>query len=168
MDKDNLNREMTAQYTLSNISVSKEHMKEHALFVPKRLHGFSNDVGENLIDISRIQCISPIKDGVYSIILVSGVCLKNIKQSATDRSIIYQHWDAIQRGRIIDICGWLIDIHRIQCISSPDTGFVDEEVVPDAYSITLVSAWELKLRERDYSSVDVKNLWKAFFGELTC
>jgi hypothetical protein len=156
--------EQTQSYTRS----SSEQSKKYEIFIPNRLHSFSNHVGENLIDISRIQCISPIKDGVYSIILVSGVQLKNIKESATKRDIIHKHWDAIQRGRIVDVCGWLIDIHRIQCISSPCTGYVDsiDMVVPDAYSITLVSAWELKLREKDYSSIDIKNKWKAFFGEL--
>lgn len=160
--------EFGQSYRLTNIYMTSEQMKPYDLFIPNRLHSFSNHVGENLIDISRIQCISPIKDGVYSIILVSGVQLKNIKDSTTKRDTIHKHWDAIQRGRIVDVCGWLIDIHRIQCISSPCTGYVDsiDMVVPDAYSITLVSAWELKLREKDYSSTDIKNKWKAFFGEL--
>ena len=167
MDKDKLNRELTTQYTLSNTYITTEQVKPYELFISKHLHSFSNNIGEHLIDIARIQCISPIKDGAYSIILVSGVCLKNIKQSSTDRRIIHQHWDAIQHGRIINVCDWLIDIHRIQYISSPTIGYVDDILVPDAYSITLVSAWDLKLREFNHSSNNIKNQWKAFFGELT-
>lgn len=153
-------------YTFSHSTLwTEEQAAKHTIFVPKRLHNFHNQRGAILVDICRIQCISPLSDDKYSIILVSGVEIKSIDNKTTPIDDIVMHWKALTPHRIAKLAGWWIDLHRIQCITSGSFGHIDNVCYDDVYAVTLVSNWDLKTREVDHASKDIKMTWSAMFGE---